>query len=233
MFGFNVEVFNQYQEDEEILVDDVNLHEYLQDTKQTKHELLRNEMFLITQMFDHRIRCFIKHILMDQGDEGMHVHYFTYRVEFQMRGLPHIHGVAWMDKEFLEPYMMEDGFTYDLDKLPELVDRFVTCEIPEEPHMKKLVEDLQTHSHSKSCKKKGVDCRFDNPKLPSNRTLIARVKDKDDDNDSSISLEKSKEIKKQVRFIFASFICRYSQSINYFPRSKSFSARIQKPRIFI
>ena len=126
----------------------------------------------------------------------MHVQYFTYRVEFQMRGLPHVHGVAWMDKEFLAPYMKEDGFDYDLNKLPDLVDKFVTCEVPEDSFMKKLVEELQTHSHSKSCKKKGSFCRFDYPKLPSKRTIIAQPKK--DNDEALISLAKVKEIKKKV-----------------------------------
>ena len=219
--GFTVEVLNQYQEDEEILVDGINLLQYMEDTKQSKHELLRDEMFLITRMFEHRVKSFVRNILMDQGDQGMHVEYFTYRVEFQMRGLPHIHGVAWMEKKFLEQYMKEDEFDYDLDKLPELIDQFVTCEIPEDTFIKKLVEELQSHSHSKTCKKKGSFCRFDYPKLPSNRTLIARPKDKDDNDESSMSLSKVKEIKKKVNFTYEYSFNLFLSHAYYSFRSKS------------
>ena len=36
--------------------------------------------------------------------------HFSYRVEFQARGLPHIHGVCWIAKE----YLADKGITGDL-----------------------------------------------------------------------------------------------------------------------
>ncbi len=36
-------------------------------------------------------------------NQPMHVQFYNYRVEFQMRGAGHIHGVLWLNLEELEP----------------------------------------------------------------------------------------------------------------------------------
>ena len=79
--------------------------------------------------------------------------YYSYRVEFQARGLPHIHGVLWIDEE----WMALEGYSKDLDKYPdvalELVKALVSVSLPEEEPLKSRVEDLQKHNHTATCKK--------------------------------------------------------------------------------
>ena len=78
-----------------------------------------------------------------------------------------------MKDDEIEPYRIENSAEHKLDKLPDLIDEFSSCELPEEPKIRKTVLDLQTHKCSKTCRKKGPECRFGFPRLPSKRTIIA------------------------------------------------------------
>ena len=68
-----------------VKVDGMTLKEYLTKTGQSLRGIIKSETFLVTRMFDHRVKFFVKNILMDQGDKGMNLKYFMYRVEFQAR----------------------------------------------------------------------------------------------------------------------------------------------------
>ena len=72
---------------------------------------------------------FVKHILMGKGQGALEAAYYNYRVEFQMRGMAHIHGVVWLDPDKIKPYLVQDseGFEYNDDMLPPLVDSLITC----------------------------------------------------------------------------------------------------------
>ena len=54
---------------------------------------------------------------MDQGIYGMKLKYFFYRVEFEARLAPPVHGCLWMKKDDIEPYQLERTFEYDNRKL--------------------------------------------------------------------------------------------------------------------
>ena len=41
---------------------------------------------------------FVKHIIMNRGNP-MHIKYYSYKVEFALRGAGHIHGILWVDWE--------------------------------------------------------------------------------------------------------------------------------------
>ena len=92
--------------------------------------------------------------------------------------MPHIHLVGWLRDEVIKPYLQNNSFEYQIHKgeggLHELIDRHISCKLPEDKKMHATVRDLQTHAHSKSCHKKGKDCRFDFPKMPSNRTIVSK-----------------------------------------------------------
>ena len=53
---------------------------------QPKHELFKDYTFLITRMFDARVGSFVKNILKGGGRE-VPFKYYSYRVEFQARGM--------------------------------------------------------------------------------------------------------------------------------------------------
>ena len=103
-------------------VDNLPLDEYLINTGQTIRGIIQKETFLVTRIFDKRVKSFIKNILMDQGKKGMKLKNYVYRVEFQARLPPHIHGCAWMKDEKIKEYFIGETANYDTDKIPELID---------------------------------------------------------------------------------------------------------------
>ena len=102
--GHKVEVLDPAAstENAEIKVDDELLTEYLKKTGLTLRDIVQKETFLVTRIFDQRVKSFIKNILMDQGEKGMKLKNYMYRVEFQARLAPHIHGCAWMKKDVIK-----------------------------------------------------------------------------------------------------------------------------------
>ena len=53
------------------------------------------------------------------------------------------------------------------------IDKHVSCSLPEtDEEFLTLVQSLQTHHHSQTCRGKGI-CRFNYPKPPSNSTIIS------------------------------------------------------------
>ena len=72
---------------ESMLVEGIPLWEYVNEEMScSKHELFRESSFLITRMFDERVKSFIKNILMANADDQAKFSYYSYRVEFQARG---------------------------------------------------------------------------------------------------------------------------------------------------
>ena len=66
---------------------DVELWDFVNNRmSQPKHELFKDYTFLITRMFDNRVASFIKNILKGGGRE-VPFKYYSYRVEFQARGM--------------------------------------------------------------------------------------------------------------------------------------------------
>ena len=120
--------------------------------------------------------------------------------------MPHIHLVGWLHDDIVAPFLKENSFEYktreDLGPnekgLDTLIDQHITCHLPEDEKMGKIVKDLQSHAHSKSCHKKGSECRFDFPKMPSNKTVISIPIDKTNE-DEKVRLSEAKAIKKQMK----------------------------------
>ena len=83
------------------------LEEYLKKKKLCKSETLMNHIILVTRIFDDRVKSFLKNIVMKSGKNEPNFKYYSYRVEFQARGLPHIHGVLWLDIEWLKNWIYD------------------------------------------------------------------------------------------------------------------------------
>ena len=77
------------------------------------------------------------------------VRYHAIRVEFQVRGSPHIHSFLWIIDV---PILSENN----IDEYVHFVDSVVKAFVPD-PHENSdlfhLVTTYQVHSHSKSCRK--------------------------------------------------------------------------------
>ena len=86
----------------------------------SRSKLVCDHVFLVTRMFDHRVKMFIKHIVMKGTETNglLPVDYYTYRVEFQSCRMPHIHGCLWLNESFLKPYRdVNDPTAFDDNKV--------------------------------------------------------------------------------------------------------------------
>ncbi len=166
---------------DDILVNGEPLEQFLDN--ENLHDLVKDNVLTVTRNFDHRVHEFMKHIVMGPNNP-MHVEYYNYRVEFQMRGAGHIHGVLWLDMDTIEkafPGLQEvmknlAGIKVldqeEQETVVQFVDSFITCSL--ENDVSDIVQDVQIHHHSKTCQKHGDNCRFNYPKFPSEKTIIAQ-----------------------------------------------------------
>ena len=100
--------------------------------------------------------------------------------------------------------MKEGTFEYDTNNKDFLkhIDQHVTCELPEDdPELRKLVEDLQRHKCTHTCKKRGPDCRFGFPRLPSKETLITEPINKSDKNEVAEFKARKEILKKMTEYL--------------------------------
>ena len=175
---------------QEIIVDGIPLDKFIEDNIKNSSDFMREHFVLITQMFNSRVLAFLTHILKKSG-----IGHYTYRIEFQLRGMPHVHGVAWFDKEMIESYINADGSFNN--SVTEFADEFISVSLEnQDPEINTIVKKVNIHRHTKSCRKKNLPCRFDFPKPPSEKTLIARPPPDDMPDDE---LEKLKGIGKKIK----------------------------------
>ena len=67
----------------------------------------------------------------------------------------------------------------------------MTCQVPVDEKARKTAQDLQSHKCTKTCRKKGPECRFGFPKLPSNTTIfLHQVNNGDKDQVKNLKLAK-------------------------------------------
>ena len=84
------------------------------------HELIRRNVFIATRNYTHRVKAFIKDIIMDKNNP-MCAQYWSTKVEFQGRGAGHNHGTIWVDIDKLEfTHVDKDGRWVDLESLIRL-----------------------------------------------------------------------------------------------------------------
>ena len=168
--GHKISYENGWEEDETMIkIDDIPLPRYKKECIRNKSIFFKKHFFMITRMFDNRVKAFLKLLLADGK-----VAYYSYRIEFQLRGMPHLHGVFWLNKKEIEHCIDENG-EYKDKEITELIDEWVSCSLDtgSEP-LNILVKEVNVHGHTHSCEKgKSPDCRFNFPRFPSKKTLIA------------------------------------------------------------
>ena len=138
------------------------------DDQRDKHKFFKEHFLLITRLFDNRVKAFISKILM----ANEFVEHYSYRIEFQVRGLPHLHGVFWLKEDKIADLKKDGEFL--LEKLPALIEKFISCSTDTgDETLNQLVKEVNVHKHTKSCTKGNKECRFDFPKFPSEETIFA------------------------------------------------------------
>ena len=161
----------------------------------------------------------------------MCVQFYNYRVEFQMRGAGHIHGVLWIDWKKMREKMnlksrSKETAILNVDlivrafeniknevfgsvendaeetALAALIDHFCTCSL-KNPTTYDIVNSVQIHNCTKPCYKYGPECRFGAPWFPSLRTIVSVPRNirYNDPEEATNELKKSKNLLKQVKEI--------------------------------
>ncbi len=143
---------------------DYSDEEVKQMTWQKKSELIQKDPVTCARNFEHMVQLFIHNFIKSSSHPIGEVVDFFYRVEFQQRGSPHIHGLFWIKNA------PEYGKDTDED-IAKFVDSYVSCKA--DPNDLTDLVNLQRHKHSKTCKKRGhAVCRFNFPLPPMPRTMI-------------------------------------------------------------
>ena len=115
--GFTVRFFrNRTNDDQEPIIEvrtvDGNWKPLMQfikeDVKESLQELIRGNVVSATRYFHHRVKTFINKILLAKSNP-LSVQYYSYKVEIQERGAPHVHGVLWLNLGELENLSMVEG----------------------------------------------------------------------------------------------------------------------------
>ena len=130
-----------------------------------KCKLISKDPGTCSRYFNNRVQKFFKHILKSPYSPFSILTNSFYRVEFQHRGSPHIHGLLWIKNA---PHYEKNDDT----EIIEYIDSIISCSFIE--NEKKYI-DLQLHKHSKTCIRKinnTKKCRFGAPWPPLDKTLI-------------------------------------------------------------
>ena len=152
---------------------------------------------VVAKHFQYRVETFFTEVLLSNAKPIGKVVYYALRIEFQMRGSPHLHALIW---------------TSDCPKLKcdtkeayvQFIDEHVQAFLPDkktDPELHELVNFYQKHSHSKTCRKyKNIQCRFNFGQFFTNRTIVAEPLPDDLDEDLKVqTLNKQKEILTAVK----------------------------------
>ena len=124
--------------------------------------ILKSNPVTVARIFDRRFHVFLKDVILSDANPIGKVKDYFYRVEFQLRGSPHTHCLFWIEDA---PVLNDDTD----DKVVEFIDKYVSCNLPAkevDDELNEIISNVQMHSrkHSKSCKKKGTECRFNFPR---------------------------------------------------------------------
>ena len=174
-------------------------------TWQQKSNLIQRDPITCARNFEHMVQLFIHDVLRSNVMPIGQIVDFFYKVEFQQRGSPHIHGLLWVKNA---PQYGKN----DEKEIVNFIDKCVTCQKAYTSGMEELV-NLQLHRHAKTCKKMGHKvCRFNFPLPPMRQTIILTPLEQyetfDDDKKKNIK-ENGEKIKEQLDNM------KYGEDINF------------------
>ena len=161
---------------------------------------MRKNVPTLTRHFDHRVKMFMKNIVMGdnnpmnvqyfnyriefQARGAGHTHGVLWldleAVERDLEGnkIYHINNQGISVPKLIFPGVKkamtkikndEILIDEDVENLVKFVDTFVTVNLDDQD-VKGIVNEVNTHHHTKACRKKGTTCRFNYPRLPSTET---------------------------------------------------------------
>ena len=157
-----------------------------------KCSLLNLNPVIVAKHFQHRVETFFKDVLLSNAKPIGKIVYYALRIEFQMRGSPHLHSLIWTsDCPELKDGSEEAYIRYiDEHVQGSLPNRENDCEFHD------LVNMYQKHTHSRSCKKyRNIPCRFNFGQFFTNKTVVSKpLADDIPDEQKVVVLKKRNEI---------------------------------------
>ena len=195
-------------------------------TWQEKTKLVQKDPVTCSRYFDHRVQEFLNIILKSNCEPIGKLRDFFYRVEFQQRGSPHIHMLVWIDNA---PSLEKNS----AEEIVQFVDKYLTCSVNDE-EAAHLVE-LQTHKHSKTCRKKGkAICRFGFPlpPLPQTRLLYPLEEEVDQFKKKYSELQRAMNENKDNDVSFAEFLETVAK-MTFEDYIKCIRSSLNAPKVFL
>lgn len=157
-----------------------------------KCSLLNLNPVITAKHFQYRVESFFKDVLLSNANPIGKIIYYALRIEFQMRGSPHLHSLIWTaDCPELTPENEEAYIRY--------IDQHVQASVPDkekDTEFCELVETYQKHNHSRTCKKyKNISCRFNFGQFFSDNTVVSKpLPDDISDEQKTVMLNHRNEI---------------------------------------
>ena len=103
-----------------------------------KSDLIQKDPVTCARNFEHMVQLFIRDVLKSSIMPIGQITDYFYRVEFQQRGSPHIHGLFWINNA---PQYEKDSN----EKVVTFVDKFITCHKPNRTSEMQDLVNLQMH----------------------------------------------------------------------------------------
>ena len=196
-------------------------------TWQEKTKLVQKDPVTCSRYFDHRVQEFLNTVLKSSCEPiGKLIDYF-YRVEFQQRGSPHIHMLVWIENA---PTLE----TNSEGEIVQFVDKYLTCNTDNEKTANLV--GLQSHKHSKTCRKKGKPiCRFGFPLPPLPRTMLLYPLEEDVDKykkKNTNLLKAMNEYKDNVDMTFEEFLENIAK-MDFDDYIKCIRSSLKAPKVFL
>ena len=194
---------------------------------QEKTKLVQKDPVTCSRYFDHRVQEFLNTVLKSSCEPiGKLLDYF-YRVEFQQRGSPHIHMRVWIENA---PTLE----TNSEREIVQFVDKYLTCNTDNEKTANLV--GLQSHKHSRTCRKKGKPiCRFGFPLPPLPRTMLLYPLEEDVDKYKKKNTELLKamnEYKDNVDMTFEEFLENFAK-MDFDEYIKCIRSSLKAPKVFL
>ena len=145
-------------------------------TSSQRAKLLSANPVIAAHHFHHRWKCLKTFIFGPNGPFGKLSDFF-WRIEFQMRGSPHVHCLLWLQNS------PDLNTTLGKQECPEFIDSIISASIPnkeKDPDLYEKVTSKQIHHHTFSCKSsrnKRTKCRFNFPKPIAKKTVLTHPDD--------------------------------------------------------
>ena len=119
------------------------------------HEKCDTVFVLVVRHFLERVEPFFETIILN-GPLSK-TNYFSIRVEFQVRGSPHVHSFIWI-------LNLSKLTKSNIEEYTHCIDGIIHTDLPDpcsEPDLLELPKTFQIHQESKHCRKyRNLKCRF-------------------------------------------------------------------------